>query len=711
MQANPPKTRMSLQTTCLSMESSVQATEGCSATKPAATADHVQPLAARPRWAGEQLGTSSGAPSIRTAGAAVVAGTRQPPRGGSQPSFLYKTRQRRRQEQQQYQHWQGQGPGGPGLQPPDARLARLARELVAGIPQGGEHMRQLLLEAQLSNAEARQLLSCLGRFDAADVALAAFRCMCEQGHPAWTGDPVLYTKLMQMFSQRSGSAAVALEVFEEMQRDGVAPDLVAYNCALTAAGKANKWSRLHSLLACMEAAGVERDAFTYTSLLHACQHSGRWQQAVDWFAEMEAAAAAARAATAAAAPEVTAADDSVAAAEITAAAQQQQAQGQLQERLRHQLHERPLEEDRGSEACQEAPSPAAVAAARLAPNVVHYTTLMSVLQRAGRWEQAMEAFEKMEAAGVVADVQAYNVAITACAKGLDWEKAWAVFAAMRRAGVEPSIISYNALVSACERCGQADRALEVVRNMRRKGLTPNAVSYNTLISAFGKAGRYQEAVRLHQLMGEAGVPDDVFTLSSLIRASEKGGRWRQAKLHFDDFQQRGVAPNTVAYNALISALGSSGRWQMALEVFQAMREDPHPSVAPDIVTYGSLIAALERGGQWHRALEVYDQMQAEGWKANGYIITSLLNACEKGGQWEKARELFGVMQNLGMDMDSMTMVARKAVYAFPWLISTLPAPLVKAAQAAVESGRAARRWISKANSDLLAKAEENVKRP
>jgi hypothetical protein len=30
------------------------------------------------------------------------------------------------------------------------------------------------------------------------------------------------------------------------------------------------------------------------------------------------------------------------------------------------------------------------------------------------------------------------------------------------------------------------------------------------------------------------------------------------------------------------------------------------------------------------------------------------------------------VQGLGMDMDSMSTVARKALYAFPWLISTMP---------------------------------------
>lgn len=37
-------------------------------------------------------------------------------------------------------------------------------------------------------------------------------------------------------------------------------------------------------------------------------------------------------------------------------------------------------------------------------------------------------------------------------------------------------------------------------------------------------------------------------------------------------------------------------------------------------------------------------VQAEGRRANGYIITSMLNACEQGGQWERAGQLFKAVQ-------------------------------------------------------------------
>ena len=61
------------------------------------------------------------------------------------------------------------------------------------------------------------------------------------------------------------------------------------------------------------------------------------------------------------------------------------------------------------------------------PNVQAYTSLMSLCQRAGQWQKAMQVFRRMEAANVTVDVIAYNSAIAACAKGGDWEQAWAVF--------------------------------------------------------------------------------------------------------------------------------------------------------------------------------------------------------------------------------------------------------------------------------------------
>ena len=65
--------------------------------------------------------------------------------------------------------------------------------------------------------------------------------------------------------------------------------------------------------------------------------------------------------------------------------------------------------------------------AGIKPNAHAYSAIMSLCQKAGQWQRAMQVFREMEAVDVRIDVVAYNSAIAACAKGEDWEQAWAVF--------------------------------------------------------------------------------------------------------------------------------------------------------------------------------------------------------------------------------------------------------------------------------------------
>jgi hypothetical protein len=53
------------------------------------------------------------------------------------------------------------------------------------------------------------------------------------------------------------------------------------------------------------------------------------------------------------------------------------------------------------------------------------------------------------------------------------------------------------------------------------------------------------------------------------------------------------------------------------------------------------------------------------------------------------------IQELELEMDSLSMVARRVLYAFPTLLSLMPASLVLAARAAVDTGRAARAWTTR----------------
>ncbi|BDA43178.1 Pentatricopeptide repeat-containing protein At5g02860 [Coccomyxa sp. Obi] len=507
-----------------------------------------------------------------------------------------------------------------------SREAVLGRMLVC-LP-AGHSVADVLDGEMLCSKQITRLLSWLGHEGRLDLALAAFDWL-DSRPEYFTADRFLYTRLMSISARQPHGAPQALALFDRMCAARIRPDVVAFNAAIGAAGKAGSWERVIRLYEDMQQLGVTPDVWTFSALMAACQACGnRWKSALDFLEQME---------------------------------------------------------DAG-----------------IKGNVVLYTTLMSVCRRGGQPEIAVRIFRTMESDGLQLDVVAYNQAMASCS----WEQAWACFNAMRRAGVQPNTRSYNALIAACERDGEADRALEAFARMEREAtktygyVEPSAVTYNTLISACGKAGKYEEALEIAAAMRSAGHAPDSFTVCSLVAAAGTAGRWRSALATFRDFCAAGGRPNTATYNALIRALGQGGQPARALAVFDGMRSgqppapDQAPAPPPDARTWAAAIAACRANGRWRDVLRLYHDMCDSEFVLDGYVLQTVISACERAGAWEEADAVFQRMEAAGQlaDMDGLALATRRVLYALPALVA---GPLMTTAHLAVDSGRAARRWIAR----------------
>ena len=137
----------------------------------------------------------------------------------------------------------------------------------------------------------------------------------------------------------------------------------------------------------------------------------------------------------------------------------------------------------------------AMKAARIAPNVIIYSALISSCEREKRADKALEVFDDMRARHVEPDVITYNALISACEKAGWADKALEVFSDMRDRHVAPNVITYSALISACEKAGWADEALEVFSDMRDRHVAPDVITYNALITACDKGdGRARQQI-------------------------------------------------------------------------------------------------------------------------------------------------------------------------------------------------------------------------
>ena len=269
----------------------------------------------------------------------------------------------------------------------------------------------------------------------------------------------------------------------------------------------------------------------------------------------------------------------------------------------------------------------AMKAARIAPNVIIYSALISSCEREKRADKALEVFDDMRTRHVGPDVITYNALISACEKAGWADEALEVFSDMRDRRVVPGVITYSVLISACGKAGRADKALEVFGYMRDQHVAPNVITYSALISACEKAGWADKALEVFSDMLDQHVAPNVITYNALISACEKAGWADKALKVYGDMRDRTVAPNVITYSALISACEKAGWADKALEVYGDMC-DRH--VAPDVITYSALISACEKAGRADKALEVFSDMRDRHVAPDVITYNALITACDKG---------------------------------------------------------------------------------
>eukprot|EP00435_Cladocopium_sp_Y103_P018947 s3611_g4.t1 len=88
--------------------------------------------------------------------------------------------------------------------------------------------------------------------------------------------------------------------------------------------------------------------------------------------------------------------------------------------------------------------------AKISPNVICYSAVISACEKGGQWEQALSLFQAMPKAQISPNVISYSAAISACEKGGQWEQALTLFETMLSSQVDPNIVSYNALLDCVE---------------------------------------------------------------------------------------------------------------------------------------------------------------------------------------------------------------------------------------------------------------------
>jgi pentatricopeptide repeat protein len=250
--------------------------------------------------------------------------------------------------------------------------------------------------------------------------------------------------------------------------------------------------------------------------------------------------------------------------------------------------------------------------------VVCWTAMIFGHVKCGEGHKALELFQKMQQEGVQPDTVTYVGVLNACASIMALEEGRRAHEQIIQSGCESDVFVGSSLVDMYAKCGSMEDACRVFNSMP----SHDVFSWNALLGGFAMHGQGKEALVHFERMCEEGVhPGDV-TFVYLLSACSHAG--------FVDEGLRFYALMTTVYRipaklehctCMVDLLGRAGHLQEAENIIQGM------PCKPDAAVWIALLGACRIHGNLEMGERVAKRvLELEPKNAAGYVMLSNLYA-------------------------------------------------------------------------------------
>uniref|UniRef100_A0A7N0VGK8 Pentatricopeptide repeat-containing protein n=1 Tax=Kalanchoe fedtschenkoi TaxID=63787 RepID=A0A7N0VGK8_KALFE len=274
-------------------------------------------------------------------------------------------------------------------------------------------------------------------------------------------------------------------------------------------------------------------------------------------------------------------------------------------------------------------------------DVVSWTVLVAGNRMAGKYTDALVAFEKMVGVGVAPNEVAAVNALAACAKLGAVEMGQWIYDWVRESGWELDVILGTSLVDMFCKCRKVEEAVHVFDRMRVK----NSFTWNSMIKGLALAGNGQEAVRYFYRMEQEGIQLDAVSVLNALFACNHSGLVRSGREIFDSLidgrYDYDLEPNVRHYACMIDLLARAGCLSDALQTVKQM-----PFKPTKVVWQAFLAGCRAHGNLELSEMAAWRLVELEPLNVSYYVLLSNLYA--QMGRWEDVEGVGKLMKARGL---------------------------------------------------------------
>ncbi|KAJ7289005.1 hypothetical protein O6H91_Y307500 [Diphasiastrum complanatum] len=255
------------------------------------------------------------------------------------------------------------------------------------------------------------------------------------------------------------------------------------------------------------------------------------------------------------------------------------------------------------------------------------STLVDMYAKCGCTEDARELFNKMSER----DVVSWNAMIAGYAQNGLGKEALALSEQMKKEGVQPDDVTFVLLLKACASLAALEQGKQLHSDIIKRGFQSDVIVGNTLVDMYSKCGCTEDARELFNNMSER----DVVSWNAMIGGYAQNGLGKEALALFELMQREGTKPNEATYTCVLSACAQSRLVDEGCCVFDSMCKNH--VVTPTLDHYACMVDLLGRAGCFADAELFINKMPIQPCSV---VWTSLLGAARSHGDVEIGRRAF-----------------------------------------------------------------------
>jgi pentatricopeptide repeat protein len=267
------------------------------------------------------------------------------------------------------------------------------------------------------------------------------------------------------------------------------------------------------------------------------------------------------------------------------------------------------------------------------PNTVTFMGVLNACASLVALEEGRCAHEQIIQSGCESDVSVGSSLIDMYAKCGSMDDACRVFDKM----VSRDVVSWTVMMLGHVKCGQGQKALGLFRQMQQEGVLPNAVTFMVVLNACASVVALEEGRRVHEQIIQSSCESDVFVGNSLIDMYAKCGSMEDAWRVFNTMPSRDV----VSWNAMLGGFALHGHGEEALAHFERMCEE---GIEVDNVTFVCLLSACSHAGllcEGQRSFGSMSTVHKISAKLEHY--TCMVDLLGRAGHLHEAEDMIKVM--------------------------------------------------------------------